>query len=183
MSQDAPTQVWVQTLSLPSLHLPWESRSNVTTLDLQKLSRRSTRELVDNFLHDLDLPEKFLQDLVQEAGGNPLFAEELAKSIFETAQSNPDYKKAGLVLPGTLQRSLASRMDNLGTAKPLLQLCSLLGREFEFDLLLAVSGANDVESLKDELNTLVNAEFLYQTGTPPQSSYTFKHILMQSAAV
>ena len=168
--------------SRPHLKLPWESRSNVTTLNLQALSKRSTRDLVDNFLQGLDLPDNLVKQLVNEAGGNPLFAEELAKAVYETTSADPEYRSHDLVLPGTLQRSLASRMDNLGSAKPLLQLCSLLGREFQYTLLKTVSGVEDEEKINRDLQVLVNAEFLYQRGTIPNSTYTFKHILMQETA-
>jgi len=120
--------------------------------------------------------------LVDEAGGNPLFAEELAKAIYESAQANPNSSVNDLVLPASLQRSLASRVDNLGKAKPLLQLCSLLGREFDYQLLTTVSNAQNESVLQEELELLVNGEFLYQSGAVPNSKYSFKHILIQETA-
>ncbi|MFT4862665.1 MAG: class 3 adenylate cyclase/tetratricopeptide (TPR) repeat protein [Pseudohongiellaceae bacterium] len=166
----------------PHVLLEWEKRSNVTTLSLENLSKRSTFELVNNILRELNLPEKFIKRIVNEAGGNPLFTEELAKAIFETAQSDSSGNVSNLVLPGTLQRSLASRIDNLGKAKPLLQLCSLLGREFSYKQLAKISDTNNEMELRVELHLLVNAEFLYQQGSIPKSTYIFKHALMQETA-
>lgn len=166
----------------PHVQLAWETRSNVTTLSLENLSKRSTLEMVNNILSELHLPEDFIKRIVNEAGGNPLFTEELAKAIFESAKSESNNNVTNLVLPGTLQRSLASRVDNLGKAKPLLQLCSLLGREFSYDLLKQVSDTNNEMELREELHLLVNAEFLFQQGAIPKSTYIFKHILMQETA-
>jgi predicted ATPase len=36
--------------------------------------------------------------------------------------------------------------------------------------------------LRRGLNQLVEAEFLYQQGLPPQATYTFKHALIQDVA-
>lgn len=166
----------------PTFKLEWESRSNVTTLDLQALSRRMTESLVANILGDTALPAEYVSRIVAETGGNPLFAEELTKAIAESAGQGSGSASAELILPGTLQQSLASRIDNLGSAKPLLQLCSLLGREFDYELLKAVSQTENERALQAELHTMVNAEFLFQDGSVPDCTYAFKHQLMQETA-
>ena len=65
--------------------------------------------------------------------------------------------------------------------KGLAQLGATLGREFSYDLLHAVSPW-DEETLQRGLHQLVEAEFLYQRGLPPQATYRFKHALIQDAA-
>src|SRR5262249_18597453 len=61
------------------------------------------------------------------------------------------------------------------------QLGATLGREFAYAVLHAVSPW-DEETLRRGLHQLVEAEFLYQQGLPPQATYTFKHALIQEAA-
>jgi tetratricopeptide (TPR) repeat protein len=73
-------------------------------------------------------------------------------------------------------------MDRLGEAKGVLQLCSLLGRRFDYRLLRSVSRTENEEALKLDLQRIVNAEFLYQEGAIPESVYRFKHVLMQETA-
>ena len=163
----------------PTATLEWESRSDVTMLDLQRLSRRVTEDLVNNILGDRTLPDEILQSIIKETGGNPLFVEELTRAVSETAS---DESITGLVLPGTLKQSLTSRIDRLGVAKPLLQICSLLGRRFDYELLKAVSQTENETALREELRAIVNAEFLFQKGAVPDSTYRFKHILMQETA-
>src|SRR5262249_6995803 len=56
-----------------------------------------------------------------------------------------------------------------------------LGREFSYELLRAVSPWDEA-IIRRGLHQLVEAEFLYQQGLPPQATYVFKHALIQEAA-
>src|SRR5206468_11209865 len=81
----------------------------------------------------------------------------------------------------TLHDSLMARLDRLATVKALAQFGATLGREFAYDLLQAVSPWDEA-TLRQGLHQLVEAEFLYQQGLPPQAMYVFKHALIQEAA-
>src|SRR6185503_19379495 len=83
--------------------------------------------------------------------------------------------------PTTLHDSLMARLDRLATVKALAQLGATLGREFAYDLLQAVSPWEEA-TLQQGLQQLVEAEFLYQQGLPPQATYRFKHALIQETA-
>ena len=74
-----------------------------------------------------------------------------------------------------------ARLDRLVTAKAVAQYGSVIGRQFAYDLLQAVSQV-DEGMLQYELGRLVEAEIVYQRGVPPQATYTFKHALIQDAA-
>src|SRR5262249_4056801 len=65
--------------------------------------------------------------------------------------------------------------------KALAQLGATLGREFSYALLRAVAPWEE-EIVQQGLHQLVEAEFLYQQGLPPQATYTFKHALIQDVA-
>src|SRR5262249_18595400 len=84
-------------------------------------------------------------------------------------------------IPATLHDSLMARLDRLATVKGLAQLGATLGREFSYELLQAVSPLDEA-TLRRGLQQLVEAEFLYQQGLPPQATYLFKHALIQEAA-
>ena len=86
-----------------------------------------------------------------------------------------------LAIPATLHDSLMARLDHLATVKGLAQLGATLGREFSYALLQAVSPW-DEETLQRGLQQLVEVEFLYQRGRPPQATYLFKHALIQEEA-
>src|SRR5207244_6244826 len=55
------------------------------------------------------------------------------------------------------------------------------GRQVGYHLLQPVSQL-DASTLQQELGRLVEAEIVYQRGLPPQSTYMFKHALIQDAA-
>ena len=74
-----------------------------------------------------------------------------------------------------------ARLDRLASVKGLAQLGATLGREFSYELLQTVSPW-DEGTLHKGLHQLVEAEFLYQQGLPPQATYVFKHALIQEAA-
>jgi predicted ATPase len=125
---------------------------------------------------------------VAKTDGVPLFVEELTKMVLESdlLQEREDrYELKGplppLAIPATLHDSLMARLDRLATVKSIAQLGATLGREFSYELLLAVSPW-DEETLRRGLHQLVEAEFLYQRGLPPQATYLFKHALIQEAA-
>src|SRR5205807_1674899 len=86
-----------------------------------------------------------------------------------------------LAIPATLQDSLMARLDHLVSAKGIAQLAAVIGRQFSYELLQAVSQL-DAMTLLWELGRLVEAELVYQRGVPPQATYTFKHALIQDTA-
>src|SRR5207244_515766 len=118
----------------------------------------------------------------------PLFVEELTKMVLESGllQERDDryaltVPLPPLAIPTTLHDSLMARLDRLAAVKALAQLGATLGREFSYELLRAVSPWDEV-TVRRGLHQLVEAEFLYQQGLPPQATYVFKHALIQETA-
>ncbi len=74
-----------------------------------------------------------------------------------------------------------ARLDRLGTAKEIAQVGAVLGREFSYELLHAVSPVGE-DTFQHGLRQLVGAELVYQSGLPPQARYLFKHALVQETA-
>src|SRR5262249_22281775 len=120
--------------------------------------------------------------------GVPLFVEEIAKAILESGRLKEvagHYELTGslstFTIPTTLQDSLMARLDRLMTAKVIAQLGAVMGRQFPYAWLQAVSQLDEA-TLQRELGRLVEAEIVYQRGMPPQATYTFKHALIQDTA-
>jgi len=74
-----------------------------------------------------------------------------------------------------------ARLDRLVTAKAVAQYAAVIGRQFSYAWLHACSQLDEA-TLQRELRRLVEAELVYQRGVPPQSTYVFKHALIQDAA-
>jgi predicted ATPase len=129
-----------------------------------------------------------MQQVVATTDGVPLFVEELTKMVVELGfvkEQEGRYELTGplpsLAIPSTLHDSLMARLDRLGPAKQIAQLGAVVGREFAYEVLQAVSPMEET-TLQHGLAQLVEAELLYQRGLPPQARYMFKHALIQEAA-
>ena len=134
------------------------------------------------------LPQEVLQQIIDKTDGVPLFVEEMTKAILESGhlkEVNSHYELRGslltLAIPATLHDSLMARLDRLVTAKAVAQYAAVIGRQFAYPLLQTVSQVDEM-TLQRELGRLVEAELVYQRGVPPQSTYMFKHALIQDAA-
>jgi TOMM system kinase/cyclase fusion protein len=172
----------------PDFSPPWTGRSHLTQVMLHRLTRRQVTEMVGRVAHGKALPDAVVEQVVAKTDGVPLFVEELTKMVLESGllqERAERYELTGplppLAIPATLQDSLTARLDRLATVKGLAQLGATLGREFSYELLQAVSPW-DEGTLQRGLHQLVEAEFLYQQGLPPQATYRFKHALIQDAA-
>ena len=129
-----------------------------------------------------------MEQVVARTDGVPLFVEELTKMVLESGllqEREERYELTvplpPLAIPTTLHDSLMARLDRLATVKALAQLGATLGREFSYALLQAISPW-DEGTLRRGLHQLVEAEFLYQQGLPPEATYLFKHALIQETA-
>ena len=172
----------------PDFSPPWTGRSHLTQVTVHRLPRRQAVEVIRQVAHGKALPPEVVEQIVAKTDGVPLFVEELTKMVLESGllqEREERYELTGplppLAIPATLHDSLMARLDRLATVKGLAQLGATLGREFSYDLLQAVSPW-DEGTLQRGLHQLVEAEFLYQRGLPPQATYLFKHALIQEAA-
>ena len=118
------------------------------------------------------LPADILTQIVEKTDGVPLFVEEMTKAILESGVLRDTGTRYELTrpmetvtIPITLHDSLMARLDQQATAKSLAQLGAVIGRQFSYELIKALSGY-DEGRLHRELTQLVNAELLYQRGRP-----------------
>jgi len=188
VDQGPTTRILALLTFRPDFSPPWTGRAHLTQVTLPRLPRRQAAEMAGRVAHSKMLPEEVVEQVVAKTDGVPLFVEELTKMVLESGllqEREERYELTGplppLAIPATLQDSLMGRLDRLATVKALAQLGATLGREFAYDLLQAVAPW-DEGSLRRGLHQLVEAEFLYQRGVPPQATFFFKHALIQDAA-
>jgi class 3 adenylate cyclase/tetratricopeptide (TPR) repeat protein len=172
----------------PTFQRTWSSRSYLTQVTLNRLSRPQIEQVAEGVAGGKRLPAEVMQQIVEKTDGVPLYVEELTKAVLEleTLQEvDGHYELAGalssIAIPATLQDSLMARLDRLVTARGVAQYAAVMGRQFSYELLHAVSQLNE-RTLQDELHRLVEAELVYQRGLPPQATYTFKHALITDVA-
>ena len=172
----------------PEFIPPWSDLGHTTIVKLNQLGRSQVVELIDKAARGKTLPEAITEQVISKSQGVPLFIEEITRSILESGdleemddryvlrQSSRDF-----TIPSTLQDSLIARLDRLGSAKEIVLTASVIGREFSYELIEAVTSAPPAKLLAD-LGLLVQSDLLEQRGSPPQSRYIFKHALILDAA-
>ena len=166
----------------------WGSHAYMTPMLLNRLTRRLSNQMVGRLTGGRNLPEEIISQVAAKSDGVPLFVEELTRMVVESdlvRLVDDQYALTGslpeLAIPSTLQDSLTARLDRLSSVKESVQLAAVLGREFDFELIRAVSPL-DESTLLSHLQHLIDTEFLYLRGRSLETTYRFKHALIQDAA-
>jgi class 3 adenylate cyclase/predicted ATPase len=165
----------------PEFSAPWMGQAHVTALSLNRLGRRETAALAGSVTRGKSLPTEVLDRISHQTDGVPLFIEELTKSLLEGGLLREEAAGYALAIPSSLQDALMARLDRLFGAKQVAQTAAIIGREFSYELLRAVSSISE-EDLQGALSRLAESELIFQRGEPPQARYMFKHALVQDAA-
>src|SRR5215472_13749700 len=133
--------------SRPGYRSPWSDKSYATQISLRPLSEEEGLGVVRSILMNRGVAESATPMILERAGGNPLFLEELSRAVLEHGAAEGLYS-----IPDTIQGVLMARIDRLpDEAKRLLQSAAVLGREFSPRLLSAIWDGSDVEPLITDL--------------------------------
>jgi class 3 adenylate cyclase/predicted ATPase len=166
----------------------WSGEAHVTTLTLNRFNRRLGAQLAERVAQGKSLPPEVVEQILAKTDGVPLFVEELTKTVLESGllrEAGAHYELDGplppLAIPSTLHDSLMARLDRLSPVKEVAQIGSCIGREFSYDLLASIATMHQ-RDLDEALGQLAQSQLVFQHGTPPQSTYTFKHALVQDTA-
>jgi class 3 adenylate cyclase/tetratricopeptide (TPR) repeat protein len=171
----------------PEFQSPWTGQPQVSMVALNRLERRDRTALVEQVAGDKALPDEIIAQIAARTDGVPLFVEELTKSVLESGLLREETDRWVLdcalpqfAIPTSLNDSLMARLDRLASVRLVAQTGAVIGRQFPYGLLRAVSRLPDDE-LQNSLTRLVASELVSQRGTPPDAVYRFKHSLVQDA--
>jgi len=166
---------------------PWSQQPHVQDVTLHPLTPHETAAMVEGITGGRSLPPVVLGRVIQETDGVPLFVEELTRTVLQSGllvEHEGRYERADplpeFAVPATLQDSLMARLDHLGPAKGVAQLAAVLGRDFSYELLAAVS--SDSQPLEPHLERLVRSGILERRGGRDGPAYSFRHALIQETA-
>ncbi len=153
-------------------------RHDATTILLEPLTVAQTVELVTALLPEIGDGNGAVKAIAERAGGNPFFAEEMARRI-------ADKSSGGLVdLPDTVQSLLAARLDSLEPLeRRLVQHAAVVGRTF-WEGALAVAVPED-RQLQRALLDLQEKDIIVPDDTmriAGEREYAFKHVLIRDVA-
>jgi class 3 adenylate cyclase len=132
----------------------------------------------------LDEPTK--QDVVARAEGNPLYLEELLRTLVEAGavgrrRSWTLSVDTADLLPPALESLLLARIDRLPEgSRHLAQMAAVIGREFPVRVLERVAGGDDVQA---DLAPLLRADVVREVRRFPELELMFRHGLFQEAAL
>jgi class 3 adenylate cyclase/tetratricopeptide (TPR) repeat protein len=172
----------------PEYEHHWGSKTYYTQLRLDPLGREIAAEMLTELVGDAAEMHSLKDLIIERTDGNPFFIEEMVQALFDQGVLVREgavrlVRPLGSIrIPPTVQGILAARIDQLSAAdKDLLQMLSVIGKEFPFGLLRRVTSHAD-DDLSARLGRLQLGEFIYEKPAFPESEYTFKHALTQEVA-
>jgi class 3 adenylate cyclase/tetratricopeptide (TPR) repeat protein len=182
------TSIMLLLLYRPEYTHPWGSKSYYTKVGLDQLGTDSSSELVKAILEGTEVEAELKELILNRAAGNPLFMEEFTHSLLENGsierrenQYVLNREPSDIQIPDTIQGIIAARIDRLeDNLKRIMQVASVIGREFAFRILQTITGMR--EELKSHLLNLQGLEFIYEKNLFPELEYIFKHALTQEVA-
>jgi class 3 adenylate cyclase/predicted ATPase len=172
----------------PELHLPGALGDPSAVLSLPPLAWSDGSRIASWIARGKSLPEELTGRLDEWTKGVPLYIEEFTKGLLESGaliERQDRFELASALprdlVPETLTGPLTARIDRLSTAKPVAQWASVLGREFRYDMLAAVSGLSPSD-LKEAIDRLIESGIVVESVTQPGALFQFHHALLRDAA-
>ncbi len=188
MQKITDRRVLIICTSRPEFNPPWEENEDHIFIRLERLSSDHMLKICHHYSNGKALPEEIISQISTKTEGIPLFVEELTKMILESGLL--EEKAAEYVLsktfntieiPSTLQDSLLARLDRLAGTKNIVQVGSVLGREFSAEMLDAVLPLN-LDRVGEGLKKLIDSDIFQPLQKGNQETYQFKHALIRDTA-
>ena len=159
-----------------------------TEIMIQPLDEKQTDTLITNLLNIKGFPHKLKEQIIQRAGGNPYFIEEVVRSfIDEGAVVMKDTgfevtdKLSSMSIPRTISEVLMARIDRLDQkTKDLVRVASVIGRNFFYRILAEVAQA--IDDMDSRLEYLEEIQLIRERKRMEELEYLFKHALAQEVA-
>ncbi|MDM8521463.1 adenylate/guanylate cyclase domain-containing protein [Anaerolineales bacterium HSG6] len=161
---------------------------DITELTLWPLTNEESRQLITRLLEIDSIPKDMEKLLLSRAEGNPLFLEEVLRSLTEQEiiqRQGHHWKITRQVtdvdIPDTLQGVFTSRIDRLDDdVKRVLQVAAVIGRVFPRFMLAPM--VNDEALLESAVEKLKVAELIEDKMVDSEQGYMFKHVLTYETA-
>ena len=183
------TRILIITTSRPESRATVASSPDQSRLALSPLDAAASEQLLDWLVGDEIGLTQLKRRILERAQGNPLFLEELVRSlneanVLEGARGRYLVAKPAeaIEIPQTIQSVLAARIDLLdGLPKTVLQTAAIIGKDIPVDLLSRMADIQ-VPQLSEQLEQLEAADFIYRTTIAAGAEYFFKHELTREVA-
>jgi class 3 adenylate cyclase/tetratricopeptide (TPR) repeat protein len=162
--------------------------SHWTRIDLDPLNETESETLFSNLLRIKGLPHHIRDQILQRAGGNPFFLEEVVRSlidegavVLERGEYQVTDKIKHVVIPQSIHALIMTRIDRLDEAtRNLVRVASVIGRNFFYRIL--AEAASNIEEVDRRLGYLKEIQLIRERKRMEELEYLFKHALAQEAA-
>ncbi|MFQ6028289.1 MAG: helix-turn-helix transcriptional regulator, partial [Dehalococcoidia bacterium] len=123
-------------------------------------------------------PSSQLVELIHErTEGNPLFVHEISRVLDQQLDRSGQHRF--VAIPEGVKEAISRRLDRVSEGcNQLLTLASVIGREFDFQLLRALSGQFTEEQVQELLDEGLEAHVIEEIPGPVER-YQFSHALVQ----
>jgi tetratricopeptide (TPR) repeat protein len=155
---------------------------------LQPLDFQHSEALINNMLHIKGLHHGVKTQIIERAGGNPFFIEEVVRTLIDegafvvkdTGFEITD-RIQSVIIPQTINDVLMARIDRLDEeSRNVIKVASVIGRSFFYRILADI--VSDVDDLNDRLENLKQSQLIRERVRMEEVEYFFKHALAQEAA-
>jgi class 3 adenylate cyclase/tetratricopeptide (TPR) repeat protein len=168
-------------------------RWSFSGLLLDPLTIDESERMLDFLLAGDDVSRAERTRMLERAGGNPFFLEEIVRHFSDERQAVQDEagwgaaeELAEIEIPDTVQGVLSARIDLLDPGeKRVLQSAAVVGRTFWAGALVTLSGPEQEAALEETLARLVERGLVtapLSTSMAGQSEYVFRHVLTRDVA-
>ena len=153
---------------------------NATTINLPPLSDSETAELVSNLGAATVLTDELERTVLEQAGGNPLYAEEFVRLLADRGPGSGEVE-----VPESVQALIAARLDTLtADRKAVIHDAAVLGKVFWVGALADIGGRDPTE-LELALHELARKELVRParvSSVAGETEYSFWHLLVRDVA-
>lgn len=181
------TPILLVTTSRPGYKVRWAQKTYYTQVALGEFDARDVNVMVARLLGTDDVPEDLGRRIHEKAEGNPLFVEEMTKSLRERgplvgADGKFTWSPNALVdLPPSVRDVVNAHLDRLDEGvKRTVQTAAAVGRRFGLRVLSRVSATP--QEIDGHLAALKQLELVYDARMFPDPDYMFRHAVIQDAA-
>ncbi|HEX7974040.1 MAG TPA: AAA family ATPase, partial [Anaerolineales bacterium] len=173
---------------LPHLQAPRVSKlSHFTGIHLAEFEPEEAERLIhlklDQFFGEhAQAQPAFIEKIIERAGGNPFYIEELLNYLQDKGIGPLDYETLEQQdLPSSLNSLILSRIDQLTENQTAaLKVASAIGRLFKAAMLWGVyPQLGEPSQVLTDLETLARLDLTQQESGEPEVAYLFKHVLTQ----
>ncbi|OGL42409.1 MAG: hypothetical protein A2161_17335 [Candidatus Schekmanbacteria bacterium RBG_13_48_7] len=161
----------------------YKDQNFVTNMFLKRFSDKELEQFILSLLGITNMPDKLFELMSRESEGNLFFTEEIIRSLIEThklfRKNNLWYfdheNVQSIDVPEKIRIRINNRLNSLNDdVIKVLNIAALIGREFDFELLMHVTEHEEIVLL-EIIDQLVKKHFLKEPEKSDDTHFLFYH--------